>query len=231
MLFYALKMIADKLEDVKRRIAQSCARSGRRPDDVTLVCVTKQASISSMEEVLALGVKTFGENRVQDALVKYRVIGDRAIWHLIGHLQTNKVKDAVRIFSLIHSVDTVRLAEAIDKEAGKTDKIQDCLIQVNASDEATKFGIASGDTEEFLKNLSLYHNISIKGLMTIAPEVSDPEEVRPYFRKLRELRDAINALRTTQYAVRTLSMGMTNDFEVAIEEGSNMVRIGRAIFR
>ena len=136
MLFYALKMIADKLEDVKRRIAQSCARSGRRPDDVTLVCVTKQASISSMEEVLALGVKTFGENRVQDALVKYRVIGDRAIWHLIGHLQTNKVKDAVRIFSLIHSVDTVRLAEAIDKEAGKTDKIQDCLIQVNASDEA-----------------------------------------------------------------------------------------------
>ena len=216
-------MIADKLEAVKRRIAESCARTSRDPGDVTLVCVTKQASLNSMEDLLALGVNTFGENRVQDALVKYNTIGDRAIWHLVGHLQTNKTKDAVRIFSLIHSVDSVRLAETIDREAGKIGKVQDVLVQVNTSGEETKFGIASCDTEEFLKNISLYSNINIKGLMTIAPEVDDPEKVRPYFRALRELKCKIGGL-------QILSMGMTNDFEVAIEEGSNMVRIGRAIF-
>ena len=208
-------MIADKLQDVRRRIAESCTRAGRDANDVTLVCVTKEASVSLMEEALALGVNTFGENRVQDALVKYKTIGDKAIWHLVGHLQTNKVKDAVRVFSLIHSVDSERLAKEIDKEATKIGKVQDVLVQVNTSGEDTKFGIAYGGTEEFLKNISLYPNISMKGLMTIAPEVDDPEKVRLYFRKLRELRDSINAIpacqqsefrqsgrRNAQYAVR-----------------------------
>ena len=224
-------MIADNLKAVIRRIAESCGRVGRQTSDITLICVTKEASIGQIEEALALGVNAFGENRVQDAIVKFKTIGGKAAWHLVGHLQTNKIKDAVSIFSLIHSIDSVRLAKEIDKEAARLNKKQDILVQVNVSGEASKFGIASGETEEFIKNVSLYPNINIKGLMTIAPEADDPEKVRPFFRKLRELRDAINAERNTQNAIRILSMGMSDDFEVAIEEGSNMVRIGRAIFK
>ena len=223
-------MIADNLKSVRQKISNACEKTGRSPQDVELVCVTKEARPPRMIEVLDLGVRIFGENRVQDAILKHQIIGDRAAWHLVGHLQTNKVKDAVRIFSLIHSVDSLRLAEEIDKEAGKIKKAQDILIQVNTSGEETKFGIEADNTIDFAKKLTLYPNINIKGLMTIAPEVDDPEKVRPYFRILRELRDKINSLQLTAYSLQLLSMGMSNDFEVAIEEGSNMVRIGRAIF-
>ena len=171
-----------------------------------------------------------GENRVQDALLKYQAIGDRAAWHLIGHLQTNKTRDAVKIFSLIHSLDSVRLAREIDKEASKLGKIQDALVEVNVSGEDSKFGIGPGELKDFLKEVALYPNINIKGLMTIAPMAGDPEKSRPYFRRLRELRDEVNTIRYMRYAIRDLSMGMTDDFEVAIEEGATMVRIGRAIF-
>lgn len=224
-------MIAKNLKAVTQRISRSCEKSGRSADAVKLVCVTKEAHLAKIEEVLALGVKDIGENRVQDALVKYKAIGDRAVWHLIGHLQTNKVRDAVGITSLIHSVDSLRLMEAIDKEAKRIGKIQDVLIQVNTSGEESKFGISQDEVISFFKEAALYPNISISGLMTMAPEVEDPEEARPCFRKLRELRDELNAVRCTQYALRILSMGMTNDFEVAIEEGSSLVRIGRAIFK
>jgi len=223
-------MIAENIESVRQKIVSACKKSGRPPEDVALVCVTKMASVEEIGEALSLGVAILGENRVQDASGKYAVIGDRAEWHLIGHLQTNKAKDAVKIFSLIHSVDSLRLAREIDKEASKIGKAQDILIQVNTSGEESKFGIKPAEAESLVKELSLYRNITIKGLMTIAPEVDDPETVRPYFRALRELKDKVNAERTTQNALRTLSMGMTNDFEIAIEEGSNMVRIGRAIF-
>lgn len=216
-------MIADNLKSVRQRIARCCEKTGRPPEEVELVCVTKEASVDDAAQALVSGAKILGENRVRDALIKYKVIGDRATWHLIGHLQTNKVKDAVRIFSLIHSVDSARLAEEIDKSAAKIGKVQDVLIQVNVSGSATKFGLAADKVSDFLKEISLYRNISIKGLMTIAPEVSDPEKARPYFRMLRELKDRIDK----SYI---LSMGMTNDFEAAIEEGSEMVRIGRAIF-
>ncbi|MDP3790611.1 MAG: YggS family pyridoxal phosphate-dependent enzyme [Candidatus Omnitrophota bacterium] len=223
-------MIADNLRDVTLRISRCCEKSGRFASSVKLVCVSKQASIDQMREVMGLNRRDFGENRLQDAIVKYKSIGDRAIWHLIGHLQTNKVKDAVKIFSLIHSVDSVRLAKEISKEANKIDKIQDILIQVNTSGEMSKFGIAPGEVLSLVREISLYPNINILGLMTIAPEVDDPEKVRPYFRRLRQLSDEIAGLQLTAYSLQ-LSMGMTNDFEVAIEEGATMVRIGRAIFK
>jgi PLP dependent protein len=222
-------MIADNLKTVTQSIARSCVRSGRLPDSGKLICVTKEVDVSQIEEVLALGVRDIGENRVQDAIVKHKSIGDRAAWHLIGHLQTNKVKDAVKIFSLIHSVDSIRLAKEIQKCASAIDKIQDILIEVNTSGEKSKFGIAPGDTTAFFKEVSLYPNINILGLMTIAPETDKPEKVRPYFQKLRELRDKLQDLKLTTYSLQ-LSMGMSNDFEVAIEEGATMVRIGRAIF-
>ncbi|MDD5136901.1 MAG: YggS family pyridoxal phosphate-dependent enzyme [Candidatus Omnitrophica bacterium] len=223
-------MIAENVRLLRQRIARSCEKSGRSPEDVKLICVTKTASIGDIEEVLKSEIRFLGENRVQDALAKYVAIGNRAEWHLIGHLQTNKAKDAVGMFSLIHSVDSVRLAGAIDKEAAKSGKVQDILIQVNTSGEESKFGMPPGTAENFIKEISIYPNIDIKGFMTIAPEAADPETVRPYFRALRELRDRLNAKRSTLNALQVLSMGMTNDFEIAIEEGSTMVRIGRAIF-
>ena len=223
-------MIAENLKAVTQRISRSCEKSGRLTDSVKLVCVTKEADLAEIEEVLALGVKDIGENRVQDTLVKYRAIGGRAIWHLIGHLQTNKVRDAVGISSLIHSVDSLRLAEAIDREAKRIDKVQDVLIQVNTSGEASKFGISRDEVRPFFEKAALYPNISISGLMTIAPEVEDPEETRPSFRRLRELRDELQDLQLSTINYQ-LSMGMTNDFEVAIEEGSTMIRVGRAIFK
>jgi pyridoxal phosphate enzyme (YggS family) len=149
-------------------------------------------------------------------------------WHLIGHLQTNKVKDAVRIFSLIHSVDSMRLAEAIDSQAAKTGKVQDVLLQVNVSGEKTKFGLGPDVVEGVLEECSLLANIDVKGFMTIAPQADDPEEARPYFRRLREIRDYAEKSRKAKYGI--LSMGMTGDFEVAVEEGATIVRVGRAIF-
>jgi len=223
------EMIADNIRFVTQRIAKCCDKIGRSPDSVQLVCVTKEASVDEMKQAADAGAKVFGENRVQDALAKYRAIGDIAEWHLIGHLQTNKVKDVVGVFSLIHSVDSLRLVKAIDVEASRIGAPQKILVQVNISGEASKFGIKPEDAISFLKETALYPNIIVKGLMTIAPEVEDPEAVRPYFRALKELLGEINAALSTKY--ETLSMGMTDDFEIAIEEGSNIVRIGRAIFK
>jgi pyridoxal phosphate enzyme (YggS family) len=223
-------MIAENLKAVTQRISRSCEKSGRPADAVKLICVTKEADLTEIEEVLALGVKDIGENRVQDALSKYMAIDGRAVWHLIGHLQTNKVSHVVRIFSLIHSVDSLRLVEAIDREAKKISKVQNVLIQVNTSGQKSKFGISQDEVRPFFEKAASYANINILGLMTMAPEAEDPEEARPCFRSLRELRDQLNEIRYTKYDIRILSMGMTNDFEVAIEEGSTMVRVGRAIF-
>lgn len=216
-------MIADNLKDVTRRIARSCEKAGRPASDVRLVCVTKEAALEDVKEVIGLGVTDIGENRVKSALSKYKAIGEKTKWHLIGHLQTNKARDAVKIFSLIHSLDSLKLASALDGEAKKAGKVQDALVQVNVSGEESKFGIRPDETPSFLKELRLYPNINILGLMTIAPEVAVSEEARPYFRQLRELRDSIGGL-------KELSMGMTGDFEVAIEEGATLIRVGRAIF-
>jgi len=221
-------MIADNLKSVIQRIARSCERSGRPESAIKLVCVTKEADVEDIQTAILAGVTDIGENRVQDAIAKYKAIGDRVTWHLIGHLQTNKAKDAVKIFSLIHSVDSMRIAVAIDKEASKIGKVQDILLQVNVSGEDTKFGMPVEDVDGFIEESALYSNINIKGFMTIAPEVSDPETIRKYFRTLREMRDRVNTAHGEHYPY--LSMGMTNDFEVAVEEGSIIVRVGRAIF-
>jgi PLP dependent protein len=231
VLIYAVKMIADNLKSVTQRITRACEKSGRPASAVELICVTKEAMVTQAEEVLGLGVKNLGENRVQELVSKYNAIGNRATWHLIGHLQTNKVKDAVKIVSLIHSVDSARLAKEIDKEAKKINKVQDILIQVNVSREESKFGVSPEEAINVIKDIVLYQNINIKGLMTIVPDADDPETVRPFFKALRELKNAINASKIANHELEYLSMGMSNDFEIAIEEGSSMVRIGRAIFK
>jgi pyridoxal phosphate enzyme (YggS family) len=223
-------MIRDNLKIVTERMVRACERSGRLKEDVRLVSVTKEVGIPEAEELLALGMKELGENRVQELVSKYASIGSRATWHLIGHLQTNKVKDAVRIASLIHSVDSERLAKEIDKEAKKLGKVQDILIEVNVSGEQSKFGISPEEVAGLIKCIVLYPNISIKGLMTMAPEVDDQEEARPYFKALWELRDKISGPWPLAPGPLLLSMGMSNDFEVAIEEGANIVRVGRALF-
>lgn len=222
-------MVSENIARVKQNIAAAARRRGGPSDDITLVCVTKNVRTEAIREAISAGVNNIGENRVQEALLKYD--GVRVIkWHLVGHLQTNKARDAVRIFDLIHSLDSLRLAEAIDKEAKKLDKVQDVLLEVNVSGEKSKFGVSPDEAGKLLADISRLNNVKVRGLMTIAPLVDNPEQSRPYFRILRELRDRINNLRLKTYDLRLLSMGMSQDYEVAIEEGSNMVRIGRAIF-
>ncbi len=223
-------MISENIKSIRQRIARCCEKNGKSAEDITLVCVTKEVGLAEIEEVLSLGVTDIGENRAQDLIPKYKAIGRNARWHFIGHLQTNKVKDVVAASSLIHSVDSLHLASSINKEAGKIKKVQDILIQVNTSGEKSKFGMAVDEAIAAVNSISLYTNITIKGLMTIAPEVPDTELVRPCFRSLRKLFEDIKARSLDNVDMKYLSMGMSNDFEAAIEEGSNMVRIGTAIF-
>jgi pyridoxal phosphate enzyme (YggS family) len=213
------------------RIAAASKRRGVEAGPVRLVCVTKGIPIGLIEEAIGLGVKDIGENRVQEAESKYRAIGSKVVWHLIGHLQTNKVKDAVKLFSLIHSVDSEKLASEIDAQARKISKVQDILVEVNISGEDGKYGITPAKVGDFIRKTVNYPNISILGLMGMAPLVNDPELARPYFRDLRCIFDKVKSEGITNVDMKYLSMGMSQDFEVAVEEGSNMVRIGSAIFK
>lgn len=234
-------MVKEKLAIVKHNIAQAAKKSGRRPEDITLVCVTKEATIEQARQAIACGITDIGENRVQDALVKYAALrgtmddGRGTIrWHFIGHLQTNKARKAVEIFDLIHSIDSFHLADGISKDAAKINKAQDILIQVNTSGEQSKFGVSPERTIALLKQMIPLNNIRVLGLMTIAPLTDDPEETRPYFRKLKQLSEKIkDFLRVTSHesAKTVLSMGMSQDYQVAVEEGATMVRIGSAIFK
>jgi len=228
-------MFQDAILNIRKRIIGTCSKINQDPDSITIVAVTKGRTAGQIKEAITAGITDIGENRVQEALIKYNAMrttpcAQRTKWHMVGHLQTNKVKEAVKLFDLIHSVDSIRLAKEIDKESAKINKIQEVLIEIKTSAEATKFGLKSDEALKVIKEIADLKNINIKGLMTIAPLVDNPEKTRPYFRILRELRDKINALRVTSYELRVLSMGMTDDFEVAIEEGANMIRIGRAIF-
>jgi hypothetical protein len=223
--------IKKNLEALRNRIKIAAHRVARNPDEIKLVAVTKSVDVNQIEEAIDAGVNIIGENRVQEAKKKYSQLKNNDVkWHLIGHLQRNKVKDAIEIFDMIQSVDTIHLAKEIDKRAGIANKIMDILIQVNTSGEETKFGISPHLTLEIIQQIAKFKNIRIKGLMTIAPLVVNPEDTRPYFRILAKLRDKITSKRIENVEMKYLSMGMTNDFEVAIEEGSNMIRIGRAIF-
>ena len=228
-------MIKENILKIRERIFSACSKSGRGSGQVTVIAVSKNRAVEQIEEAAASGIDDIGENKVQEALLKYKkftaITGAWSIkWHMVGHLQTNKAKEAVGIFSLIHSVDSLHLALAIDKEAARIKKVQDILVEVNTSGEAAKFGIKPDEAVEVVKEIAKLKNIRIEGLMTIAPVVNNPEEARPYFRRLKDLRDKINQSGVAGYELRVLSMGMTDDFEAAIEEGSNMVRIGRAIF-
>jgi pyridoxal phosphate enzyme (YggS family) len=214
--------IAANIERVKKRIARACQRVGRSPEEITIVAVTKTVEPSAIATAFKLGIRHFGENRVQEAVPKIRQLSwlePPPAWHMVGHLQTNKVKVAVEIFDTIHSVDSIRLAEAISRRTQRTLSV---LLEVNVSGETSKSGFSVAEVEPALKVISQLPKIEIKGLMTIAPLVTDAEQVRRVFQKLRSLRDYLG--------LEQLSMGMTDDFEVAIEEGATMLRIGRAIF-
>ncbi|MDD5059762.1 MAG: YggS family pyridoxal phosphate-dependent enzyme [Candidatus Omnitrophica bacterium] len=215
-------MIKDNIERVKERIRASCSKTGSNPERISIVCVTKGQPIESISELAGLGYKDIGENKVQEALFKFNQISGLK-WHMIGHLQTNKVKEAVKVFDLIHSVDSLNLAEEINKQALKVNKVQEILIEVKTSPEETKFGVSPVDLEEISTEAAKLGNLKVKGLMTIAPLAENIEETRKYFALTRKLRDKINP-------GWLLSMGMSDDFEVAIEEGADIIRIGRAIF-
>ena len=222
--------VKDNLETINKKIKEAALKVNRDPQEIKLVAVTKTATLEQIKEAINEGVKIIGENKVQEAKKKYQVLTTEVKWHLIGHLQTNKVKYAVEIFDLIHSVDSIKLAKEIDKRSVQFKKIIDVLIEVNISGEETKYGYNPEKVEAFLKEISEFSGIRVRGLMTIAPISKNKEEVRPYFRRLRELSERIRDKNIKNIKMDYLSMGMTDDFEIAIEEGANMVRIGRGIF-
>ena len=225
--------VAANVSRVRERIASAARRGARRVEDVLLVAVSKGVDPTQVLAAAASGVTDFGENRVQEALPKIAHLRPQVTgsvrWHLVGHLQRNKVRQAVPLFDVIHSVDSVALAIALDQRGRQAGRICEVLVQVNLASEPQKFGVASEAVPPMLQSLSALSGIRVVGLMTIAPQVDHPEAARPVFRRLRELRDEV-ARAGGAPAVVHLSMGMSEDFEVAVEEGATMVRIGRAIF-
>jgi len=222
--------IKENILKVRENIRKAAERSGRTIDDITLIAVTKTVEPERIAAAIDEGITDLGENRVQELCSKFDKLGKPCNWHLIGHLQTNKVKYIIDKVKLIHSVDSLELAQEIQKRAKKADRIVDILVQVNVAQEETKFGIEAGETGKLVKEISTLPNIRVKGLMTIAPYAEKPEDVRYVFRKLKQIFDELASIKTDNVQMQYLSMGMSNDYEIAIEEGSNMVRIGTAIF-
>ncbi|NLW39752.1 MAG: YggS family pyridoxal phosphate-dependent enzyme [Tissierellia bacterium] len=222
--------IRDNLLDIEEKINKALIRAGREGEKVHLIAVTKTVDVDRINEAIRLGITDIGENRVQELVKKYDIINDKVKYHMIGHLQTNKVKYLIDKVSLIHSLDRMSLAKELNKRAQKHGIIIDTLVQVNVADEESKFGLRVEEVIPFIEDVQDYEHIRIKGLMTIAPFVEDKEEVRWVFRRLRQLSEEIKGRGYENVDMEFLSMGMTNDFEVAIEEGSNMIRIGTAIF-
>jgi pyridoxal phosphate enzyme (YggS family) len=222
--------IAANINTIKQRIAAAAARCNRAPDSIKLLAVTKTVTPVCIGKAIEAGLTAFGENYVQEAKEKVAVIGPRAQWHMIGHLQTNKAKYAVNIFNYIHSIDRMDLACELDKRARLIGQKMNILIEVNVSGEKTKNGIPAETAITLIKDVSKLENLSVRGLMTMAPYSANPENSRSYFTGLRNLRDDIIRTGITRIQMEDLSMGMSDDFEVAIEEGATIVRIGRAIF-
>lgn len=223
-------MLRENLERVHQAIDAACKRVSRDSSEVTLIAVSKTKPLSDLEEVLDLGELEFGENKVQELVDKYEHIKAPVHWHMIGHLQTNKVKYIVDKVTLIHSVDSYKLAAQISKEALKKQVDVDILIEVNVAGEESKFGIETEETLALVREIALLPNVHIKGLMTIAPFVDDPEDNRMVFRSLKQLSVHINSCQIENVSMEVLSMGMTGDYTVAIEEGATMVRVGTGIF-
>lgn len=219
--------IRERLAVVRRRLEAAAGRSGRAASSVTLVAVSKTMPVEAIREAVAAGATILGENRVQEARDKIAALAGAAQWHLVGHLQTNKAKLAVGLFDRIHSLDSIRLAQELDRHAGEAGRRLRCLIQVNVGGEAQKNGAPEEEVRPLLETASRLPHIAVEGLMAIPPFLSDPEAVRPFFRRLRVLRDE---LAREGFSLPDLSMGMTHDFEVAIEEGATLVRVGTAIF-
>ncbi|WP_313132265.1 YggS family pyridoxal phosphate-dependent enzyme [Anaerocolumna sp.] len=223
-------MVKENLKIVEEKIAAACRRAGRGRDEVTLVAVSKTKPVSMIEEAMDAGIIEFGENKVQELTSKYEVLPKNLNWHLIGHLQTNKVKYIVDKTVLIHSVDSLKLATQIDKESAKKNIVSNILIEVNIAKEDTKFGVYAEDIYPLIMEISKLNHVQIKGLMTIAPFVEEPEKNRVHFRNLRQLNIDIKSKNIDNVHMDILSMGMTGDYEVAIEEGATIVRVGTGIF-
>jgi hypothetical protein len=219
--------IQERLAAVQRRIETAAARSGRPSSAVTLVAVSKTMPAAAIREAVSAGVKILGENRVQEAREKIEALPGAAEWHLIGHLQTNKAKLAVGLFDCIHSLDSVRLAQELGRHAEEAGRRLRCLVEVNLGEETQKSGVDAAEVRPLLEAARRLPQLSVQGLMTIPPFLPDPESVRLFFRRLRDLRDR---LESEGWTLPDLSMGMSHDFEVAIEEGATLVRIGTAIF-
>jgi PLP dependent protein len=218
--------LAANLETIRQTIARSAERAGRDPGAIALVAVTKTLAVARIREAIALGLETFGENRVQEALPKIEAIGTAdASWHLIGHLQTNKVKFIEGRFAMVQSIDRVEVVEALDRRLGSP---LDVLIEVNVAEEPQKTGALPADLALIAKAAQAARHLQLRGLMTVAPMVPDPEQVRPVFRRLRALRDETS--QRLAAALPVLSMGMTEDYPIAVEEGATMLRLGRALF-
>lgn len=222
--------IRENVQFARNKIAEACRRSGRKSEEIELVAITKTVDVEQINEAIEAGIRVVGENRVQEAWRKFQEVGEKAHWHMVGHLQTNKVKRVLQFADMIHSVDSVYLARVIQTQAKKLDRTIEILIQVNTSGEESKFGLEPEATIGAIEEVSTLPNLKIKGLMTIGAFLPNPEDVRPCFKLLNDLKDRVNERGITSVEIGTLSMGMTNDYEIAIEEGSTMVRVGTAIF-
>ena len=218
--------IAENLTEVQKRIEEACARAGREASSVLLLPVTKGHSVAMIEEAAGLGLRVFGENKVQEAKAKIPQCSSRLQWHMIGHLQSNKARDAVQLFSMIQSIDSLALAEEVNKWAEKLSKRMPILIEVNTGGEGSKYGFSPGNIP--VEEINAFPRLELQGLMTVAPYSTAPERVRPFFRKLKALRDECSE--RLGAPLPHLSMGMSGDFEIAIEEGATIVRIGTALF-
>jgi len=223
-------MIHENIKLVEENIKKACEKVGRDVNEVTLIAVSKTKPYTAIEEALPTGVKDYGENKVQELCDKYEILPKDIKWHMIGHLQRNKVKYLVGKASLIHSVDSIRLAEQIEKEYAKADEIANILIEVNMAQEESKFGITSEETEQLVREIAKFPHIRIKGLMTIAPYTDNPESNRVYFRNMKKLSVDIENKNIDNVSMSVLSMGMTGDYQVAVEEGATLVRVGTRIF-
>lgn len=223
-------MISENILEVEQRIQQACQRSHRDRKEVTLIAVSKTKPISMIQEAIDAHIMDFGENKVQELCEKMEQIQEPVRWHMIGHLQRNKVKSVVGRVACIHSVDSVALAEQISQEAKKRQIQCDILVEINIAKEKTKFGIVPEDTENFLRKISVFPNLKIKGFMTVAPFTENAKENRIYFRQMKQLAVDISAKNIDNMTIDMLSMGMTGDYEVAIEEGATHIRVGTGIF-
>ena len=222
--------LKENLSSVRRRIEKTCDRCGRDPTEVTLVAVTKTVPPEVVGRLLDAGVEHLGENRVAEAERKRSQTGDRGVWHMIGHLQRNKIRKAVPLFSMIHSVDSERLLLEISKQCEKSNRVMEILLEVNVSMEESKYGVTTAETADLVKKARDLPGIRLRGLMTMAPFDPDPETARPTFRGLRWLLETLHESGAAEEECDTLSMGMSNDFEVAVEEGATLVRIGTSLF-